>query len=211
MSSISSSLHQSFSDLFQKYNQDTYLKENLWLEIETYYTSKKRHYHTLSHLKNLFQELIPIKEKLEDWETIQFSVFYHDIIYNASRNDNEEKSAVLAIERLKEIGLPEDQILKCNNQILITKSHENSDLDTNYFTDADLSILGKSWEIYEEYFLQIRKEYRIYPDFIYNPGRKKALKHFLEMPRIFKTDYFFEKYEKQAQINLKKELEILSK
>jgi len=204
-------LHQNFKNLIQKYNQDNSLQENLWLEIETYYTSKKRYYHTLNHLDNLFQELFPIKDKLEDWETIQFSIFYHDIIYNASRNDNEEKSAILEIERLKEIGLSENQILKCNHQILMTKSHEISDNDTNYFTDADLSILGKNWETYEEYYKQIRKEYRIYPDFIYNRGRKKALKQFLEMKRIFKTDYFFEKYEKQARLNLQSELEFLSK
>jgi predicted metal-dependent HD superfamily phosphohydrolase len=204
-------LYQNFKELFQKYNQDNSLQENLWLEIETYYTSKKRHYHTMVHLENLFQELLPIKENFEDWETVQFSIFYHDIIYNASRNDNEEKSAILAIERLKEIGVSEHQILKCNHQILMTKSHEISDSDTNYFTDADLSILGKKWEIYEEYFKQIRKEYRIYPDFMYNRGRKKALKHFLEMERIFKTDHFFEKYEDQAQLNLRNELEFLSK
>ena len=166
-------LHQNFKDLFQKYNQDNSLQENLWLEIETYYTSKKRHYHTLSHLENLFQELLPIQENFEDWETVQFSIFYHDIIYNASRSDNEEKSAILAIERLKEIGINEDQILKCNHQILMTKSHEISDNDTNYFTDADLSILGKNWETYEEYYKQIRKEYHIYSDFMYNRGRKK--------------------------------------
>lgn len=204
-------LHQNFKNLFQKYNQDDSLQENLWMEIVTHYSSKKRHYHTLDHIENLFQELFPIQEKIEDWDTIQFSIFYHDIIYNASQKDNEEKSAILAIERLKEIGLPEDQILKCNHQILLTKSHEISDTDTNYFTDADLSILGKTWDTYEEYYKNIRKEYRIYPDFMYNGGRKKALKHFLEMKRIFKTDYFQEKYENQARLNLQKELEILSK
>jgi len=204
-------LHENFKNLFQKFNQDIPLQENLWIEIETYYSSEKRHYHNLSHLENLFEELLPIQEKLEDWDTIQFSIFYHDIIYKASRSDNEEKSALLAIERLKEIGYPNDQILKCNHQIVTTKSHEFSDAETNYFTDADLSILGKSWEIYLEYFQHIRKEYKIYPDFIYNPGRKKALQHFLKMNRIFKTDYFFEKYEKQARENLKKELEILTK
>lgn len=204
-------LQENFKNLFLNFAQDVSLQESLWLEIKTYYTSKKRHYHNLSHLENLFSELFPIKEKLEDWETVQFAIFYHDIIYNASRNDNEDKSAILAIERLKEIGIPEDQILKCNHQILMTKSHEISDNDTNHFTDADLSILGKSWEVYEEYYQQIRKEYRIYPDFIYNGGRKKALRHFLEMDRIFKTDYFFEKYEIQARQNLQKELEILTK
>lgn len=204
-------LKENFKNLFQKFNQDISLQENLWIEIETYYSSKKRYYHNLSHLENLFKEFLPIQEKLEDWNTIQFSIFYHDIIYKASRSDNEEKSALLAIQRLKEIGYPNDLILKCNHQIITTKSHEFSDSDTNYFTDADLSILGKSWETYSEYFQQIHKEYKIYPDFIYNPGRKKALQHFLKMDRIFKTEYFFEKYEIQARENLQKELEFLDK
>lgn len=204
-------LQQKFNILFQKFNQDISLEENLWKEIVSNYSSQKRHYHNLSHLENLFKELLPIQEKLEDWDTIQFSIFYHDIVYKASRSDNEEKSALLAIERLKEIGYPNDRILKCNHQIIATKSHEFSDNDTNYFTDADLSILGKSWKTYSEYFQQIRKEYKIYPDFIYNPGRKKALQHFLKMDHIFKTDYFLEKYEIQARENLEKELEILTK
>lgn len=204
-------LQKNFKNLVQKFNQDISLEENLWIEIETYYSYKKRHYHNLSHLENLFEELLPIQEKLQDWDTIQFSIFYHDIIYKASRGDNEERSALLAIERLKEIGYPNDLILKCNHQIIATKSHEFSDSDTNYFTDADLSILGKSWETYSEYFQQIRKEYKIYPDFIYNPGRKKALHHFLKMDRIFKTEYFFEKYEIQARENLQKEVEFLDK
>lgn len=166
-------LQQNFRNLFLRYNQDDSLQQHLWLEIETYYSSKKRHYHTLSHLENLFLELLPIQEKMTDWETVQFSIFYHDIIYNASRHDNEEKSAILATERLRQMGVSENQILRCNHEILMTKSHDFSDSDTNYFTDADLSVLGKSWEIYEEYFKQIRKEYRIYPDFMYNRGRKK--------------------------------------
>lgn len=204
-------LKQNFNNLFQKYNQDISLQEKLCLEIEIHYSSRKRHYHNLSHLENLFQELFPIKEKLEDWDTIQFSLFYHDIIYKASKSDNEEKSALLAVERLSQIGYPEDKILVCKNQILATKSHHFSDDDTNYFTDADLSVLGKDREAYEEYYKQIRKEYRIYPDFIYNNGRKKVLQHFLNMEHIFKTDYFQKKYENQARINLEKELQILDK
>lgn len=204
-------LKQKFDNLFQTYNQDISLQEKLWLEIETNHSSKKRHYHNLSHLENLFTELILIKDELNHWDTIQFSIFYHDSIYNTSKNNNEEKSAALAVERLSQIGYPEDKITACKNQILATKHHQFSDSDTNYFTDADLSILGKSWQAYEEYYKQIRKEYSIYPDFMYNNGRKKVLRHFLNMEPIFKTDYFHKKYENQARINLEKELEILDK
>jgi predicted metal-dependent HD superfamily phosphohydrolase len=40
--------------------------------------------------------------------------------------------------------------------------------------DADLSILGKDLDTYLAYTKMIRKEYSIYPDFLYKPGRKKG-------------------------------------
>ncbi|HXL55890.1 MAG TPA: hypothetical protein VN958_06525 [Chitinophagaceae bacterium] len=44
---------------------------------------------------------------------------------------------------------------------------------------------------------------------MYNEGRKKVLMHFLEMNRIFKTDEFYNQFEKQARENLKRELKEL--
>jgi predicted metal-dependent HD superfamily phosphohydrolase len=151
-----------------------------------------------------------VKEKAEDWDTLLFAIFYHDIIYKASGNSNEEESAKLAMLRLSEIKYPAEKIAKCAQMILATKKHEPSDdNDTNYLIDADLSILGKSAETYQTYTEQIREEYSIYPDFMYNSGRKKALLHFLQMNSIYKTEYFTTKYEKQARINLQNELETL--
>jgi predicted metal-dependent HD superfamily phosphohydrolase len=92
---------------------------------------------------------------------------------------------------------------------LATKTHIlAADSDTNFFTDADLSVLGSDWESYSAYFKNVRKEYAIYPDFIYNSGRKEVLKHFLGMNQIFKTDFFYAKFEAQARLNLERELQI---
>jgi predicted metal-dependent HD superfamily phosphohydrolase len=127
------------------------------------------------------------------------------------KSDNEEKSAGVAESRMKQVSVPESIIKNCKEQILATKKHlDNSDTDTNYFTDADLSILGQDWNMYSEYYRNVRKEYSIYPDLIYNPGRKKVLKHFLDMERIFKTEYFYSKFEQQAKINIQMELKSLS-
>jgi predicted metal-dependent HD superfamily phosphohydrolase len=46
----------------------------------------------------------------------------------------------------------------------------------------------------------------MYPDFLYRPGRRKVLQHFLDMERIFKTEEFASKFEKQARVNLGWEL-----
>lgn len=47
-------LQQKFTDIFQKYATDSSLEKKFWQEIEKQYSSKKRHYHTLLHLENLW-------------------------------------------------------------------------------------------------------------------------------------------------------------
>ena len=95
--------------------------------------------------------------------------------------------------------------------ILATKKHElSNDPDTNYFLDADLSILGSDRKSYERYATAIRQEYIEVPDALYVPGRLKVLAHFLSMERIYKTDHFKNLLEIQARNNLeieKKQLE----
>lgn len=203
-------LKEIFIRLSSEYSDNVLLRNELWDEIEKSYTSRKRHYHNLMHLENLLLKLNKVKNEIQQWDTVLFTLFYHDVIYNSLKSDNEERSAALAEKRMLQLRVPDTIIEACKEQILATKSHlisQNS--DTNYFTDADLSILGACKEDYIHYFKNVRKEYSIYPDFIYNPGRKKALKYFLEMDRIFKTDYFYYRYEQQAKINLQDEMIIL--
>lgn len=207
---MSENLKIEFNHLFEKYSNNRDLFDVYWTEIEKAYSSKKRHYHNLIHVQNMIDELYEVKNNIEDFDAILFSIFYHDIIYKSTAKDNEEKSAEFARERLLKIKLSDDQLTKINNQIIATKNHRKStDVDTNYLLDADLSILGKSWEEYEKYVSQIREEYTIYPDFLYKPGRKNVLIHFLEFKEIYKTTYFKKKYECQARINIEKEISLL--
>ncbi|MDN3694363.1 hypothetical protein QWZ06_19780 [Chryseobacterium tructae] len=199
-----------FEQLCLPFTKDQSLINNLWKEIDTKYTEKGRHYHNLFHLENMFRELELIKDKISDFTAVSFSIFYHDIVYNASSKSNEEKSALKAKEKLSELGFPQNRIEHIYKQILATQYHQKSkDEDTNYLLDADLSILGKDLETYLTYTRMIRKEYSIYPDLLYKPGRKKVLKHFLELDSIFKTEYFKEKYEMQARANIAAEIQLL--
>lgn len=186
--------------------------DSLWDEIARNHSKKNRYYHNLSHLENLYQNLLLIKEEILDWDIILFAIFYHDFVYNVLKQDNEEKSAQKAIDILRSLSIDPKRIQLCKEIILATKGHQISkDKDVNYFTDADLSILGSSWEDYKTYYRNVRREYKYYPDFMYNKGRIKVLKHFLDMSRIFKTDYFYHKLENQAKNNLRQEIHLLSK
>lgn len=200
-------LHGLFTELASRYTSDKKLVADLWHEIEISYTSARRYYHNFDHLGHLVNELTTVRTLVSDWDTVLWSVFYHDVVYNTLNQNNEEKSAALAKKRLSSIHYPSSKITLCAAQILATKSHTVSDdPDTNLFTDADLCILGADSNTYMDYAAKIRKEYSLYPDLVYKPGRKKVLQRFLAMERIFKTDHFYAKYEDQAKKNLKQEL-----
>jgi len=47
------------------------------------------------------------------------------------------------------------------------------------------------------------------PNLLYKKGRRKALEKFLSKKKIFKTEFNYYKYERQAKENIKAELELL--
>jgi predicted metal-dependent HD superfamily phosphohydrolase len=183
----------------------------LWDDVEHSYSSTGRHYHNLTHLNHLTKELQPYKASFNNWDVVVLAIAYHDIVYNALKSNNEEKSADLAVKKLAVLSCPEILISRCQQLILATKKHQGGDQEINLFTDADLSILGSAEETYKTYAGQIRQEYSMYPDFVYYPGRKKVLRHFLSMDKIYKSPDFEDKYESSARINLQAELDSISR
>ena len=182
--------------------------EEFWREIAKQHSSRMRHYHTLHHLDHMILQLQEVQTAIEHWDAVVLAVAYHDIIYNPLRSNNEERSGAVAVERLTAAGVDVDTVARTHRHIIASKTHMlSADQDTNCFIDADLSVLGASREVYKLYADHVRKEYRYYPDLLYKPGRKKVLQHFLDVPRIFKTEQFYHTFEQQARQNLLWELE----
>lgn len=179
-----------------------------WLDLEKAHSKKSRHYHNLTHLKEMIDSYETYLARLQFPNEILFSIFYHDFVYSVSKKDNELKSAEYALKILPENTKLNKQLVF--DAICATQLHAyNVNEDINWLIDFDLKILAKDWEDYKTYFEQIRKEYCIYPDFLYKPGRAKALKHFLEYEFIFQTEEFRGLYEDQARTNIEKEISFL--
>ena len=192
----------------------TDVAQTLWQEIELAYTDSNRHFHNLAHLEQLFNELQPLQSHVEDWPTLLFSICYHDVVYDVTTHmvadDKEEQSAAFDEKHLQQIGYPQEKIDACKAQIMATQKHTKAaDNDTNFLIDADLSILGQPWQTYAAYKDNIREEYSIYLDNIYNAGRKKVLEHFLQMNPLFKTAHFHKLYEESAKENIRREMALL--
>lgn len=200
-------LEDTFLQVLSAYQVPAAQAESLWKEISQAYSSPKRHYHHLGHLEDMLHLLNEAKDLIQEKDAVLLALFYHDIVYNTLKKDNEEQSAVIAVKRLTAVGLPAPLIHQCREAILATKKHTlHPNEDINLFTDADLAILGSTPETYKQYGQAIRKEYAIYPDLLYKPGRRKVLEQFLNMEHIYKTSFFRERFEYQARKNIEAEL-----
>ncbi|EQA37750.1 hypothetical protein LEP1GSC047_3439 [Leptospira inadai serovar Lyme str. 10] len=203
-------LREEFYRTASKYSELKGTIDALWTEINVNYSESHRHYHTLTHLKSFLEGLKTVRTRIQDWDSLLFAMFYHDIIYDPKDFRNEENSAALAEERLTRIDAPKLLIFKVKDLILATKMHiTQDDPDIRYFLDCDLSILGAEQSEYRRYARSIRNEYKEYSDEEYSSGRKKVLEYFLRMDRIFTSREFFETLEAQARANLNHELEEL--
>ena len=203
-------LENIFKTLVSRYTDSNKYIQEFWSEIEYYYSDEKRVYHNKNHLSHFFEHYLTIKNTVIDTDSFLFAMFYHDIIYDSSRRDNEQKSSELGLERLKKLAVPIDIIKKVEKLILATKSHsESEDNDCKLFIDCDLAILGSDLLKYSDYYQAIRQEYYEVPDFLYIHGRSEVLKSFLNKKNIYNTDYFKKQLEKSARTNLETELKIL--
>lgn len=177
------SLKIEFQNLTSRFTSDQSIINSLWDEIEKQYTLEIRHYHGLNHIHSMLLQAKKVKTVIANYDVFLFAIWYHDIIYKPTKKDNEEKSAILAIKRLKTLKIDEKSLNSIENLIVSTKKHNvilTQNNDNLYLLDIDLSILGTPWDTYKSYTKSIRKEYAIYPDFMYKKGRKQVLQHFLE-------------------------------
>ena len=195
-------LEKKFKILCSYYSPNIQLIEKLWNQIQSAYTTPTRYYHNLNHLLHIYNELKPLKFSQKVWQELQFSLFYHDIIYNIKKEDNEKESAIFAKNQLSLLQINKKSIQRISKLINETKVHKPTSQINAYFLDADLAILGSSNFEYQKYIRNIRKEYSFYTDEPYKKGRKKVLESFLNKEKIFHTQYFYNKYEEQSQNNL---------
>jgi len=205
-------LEKEWIKLSSIYCKDISITNMLWDEIKICYSHKSRYYHNLEHIYNMLLQAEKVKNKIEDFHTLKFAIWFHDIIYKPYKKNNEEKSSNLAKSHLKILNFDEKRTKDVQNLIISTKKHQlilGKNDDNAYLLDFDLSILGADWKTYENYYQNIRKEYKIYPDLLYNPIRKKILNHFLERETLYFTEVYQTKYEIQARANLNKEIELL--
>lgn len=167
------------------------------------HAQKHRFYHTLDHIAACLRHLDSVRDQLDRPDEVEMALWFHDAIYEPFSGSNEEDSAEWAADWLQDRGAPKDVFCRIADHILATKSHKPpKDKDGQFMLDIDLSILGTPAPIYDDFELNIRREYKRVPAFIFRKKRKAILEGFLARDRLYATDHFHKKLDGTARINL---------
>jgi predicted metal-dependent HD superfamily phosphohydrolase len=184
---------------------------NVFDLLRSRYSEKHRAYHNLKHITSCLDELDAVHGRCEDADSVEFALWFHDVVYDPKAKDNEEQSAILAQRICRDVKLPATIAERVYELILATKhTAAPQGHDERIVVDIDLSILGQSDAVFDKYERNIRAEYTWVPESQFRSGRAAILRSFLARPRIFSTDYFHDKYEAAARANLDRSLKILT-
>ncbi|MGI6853392.1 HD domain-containing protein [Mesorhizobium sp. 1B3] len=181
-------------------------------ELEALYGAADRHYHGLAHIKELLRLAAEYHRELADPDAVEAAIWFHDVVYDSRRADNELRSAALAGERLASRVEPK-RLRHITGMIEATAGHALPDFDdpaalrdAALFLDMDLSILGAPPHVFDAYEAGVRREYDWVSEADWRTGRRSVLQRFLSREHIFHTDIFRTACETKARENLSRSL-----
>jgi predicted metal-dependent HD superfamily phosphohydrolase len=186
-------------------------EDNLLESLLGEYGASDRFYHTRRHLAeclDLFEEAVGLASRPGE---VALALWFHDAVYDTRRSDNESKSADWAERVLLKAGGGRESATRVRELIMATRHAEiPAPGDPSLIVDIDLAILGAPPTRFEEYEIQIHREYHWVPELVFRPTRARILQGFLERDRIYSTAPFAARFEAAARANLLRALARLS-
>ncbi|HEX2734120.1 MAG TPA: hypothetical protein VHM70_21070 [Polyangiaceae bacterium] len=175
--------------------------------VRAAYSEPQRHYHTLQHLRECFTLYDSVVGASPN-AAVELALWFHDAIYDPTRQDNEARSADWARSALEESGAPEALQSRVRELVLATKHGPSAPgtPDAQLLLDVDLSILGAEPERFAEYELQIRREYAWVPEASYRAARAHVLRQFQDRAVLYHTPAIHTLLEARARDNLTRAL-----
>jgi len=187
------------------------------------YADPKRAYHDIQHIiegLEAIDELVGSDILRPQLPTLlELAWWYHDAVYETKPHEptNEEASAELCLRDCRELRMSlTNEFGNYVRRLILSTSHSipvNDYLDQQIIVDIDLLRLAAPPERFDFFCQAIANEYsEEYSDYTaeqYRQGRIQFLQGMLARPRIYRTDYFRDKYEVQARINLRDAIERL--
>ena len=184
--------------------------EAKFLTLINAYNEPQRFYHTLAHIDHCLNQFDQVSDLLHEPDAVEFSIWYHDMIYQPGAVDNEQRSAD-TFKRETDSLFPK-QFCNVVNSLIMATLHNKPEIldhDTHYMVDIDLSGFALPWPEFIRDGENIRREMQSQTDAVFNASQKTFYQYLLNRPRIYFSDYFYDNYEVKARENIKDKLETL--
>ena len=176
------------------------------------YNEPQRHYHTLAHIDHCLAIFDQCKSLATNPDALEIAVWFHDVIFEPGKRDNEARSAELYQEL--SAGVHDNEFRNLVGRLIMATLHDGNSLDDSdagYMVDIDLSSFGLPWEDFLRDSQHLREENAQLSDAEYYRKQGDFQSCLLARPRFYVTDLFYQRYEQQARSNLTRYFEQLGK
>jgi predicted metal-dependent HD superfamily phosphohydrolase len=185
------------------------MSDAVWNELIRRYSEPQRAYHNLSHIMFLLRQVDIHRALINRPETVEFAIWFHDVILDTRLKDSERRSADWARRAMVAMMIDERHIPPVMACVAATERHQvttPSVADMPLFLDMEFAILGAREPVYREYSEVIRAEYGWMPIDEYRIARGQFLEGLLDRPALYFTPAMAASLEYRARQNLQSEL-----
>ncbi|MGY1812911.1 HD domain-containing protein [Blastococcus sp. SYSU D00820] len=181
-----------------------------WAAVVAAWSEPHRRYHDLRHLAAVLGLVGELSGAATDPEAVALAAWYHDVVYDPRRDDNEQRSAERAERGLAGL-VPPARIAEVARLVLLTAGHDPAPDDANgaVLCDADLAVLAGPPAAYAGYASAVREEYGHLSDEVFTAGRTAVLEHLLALPALYRLPGPARDWTAAARANLTAELALL--
>jgi predicted metal-dependent HD superfamily phosphohydrolase len=169
-----------------------------------------RSFHNLGHIDDCLQRFDEVAPRLGDRDAVEVALWFHDAIYEPGNPDNERQSAQLFLDQSAG-ALPQFRRRVCALILTTRRARTPRSNDCKFIDDIDLAGFGSPWEEFMRNGARLRREFSTQSDSDYYRGLSAFLSALRRRPQFFRTEYFIERYEKQARKNLDRLLAEIAK
>ncbi|MBI2783403.1 MAG: hypothetical protein HYX64_04890 [Gammaproteobacteria bacterium] len=179
----------------------------IWANLLDRFAEPHRHYHGKAHMEHCLQEFDQASSAMENPDAVEMALWFHDVVYAAGANDNEEKSADL-FEGFARHALEEPFASEVSSLILDTK-HIQLPVTSNakYTVDIDLASFGRPWPEFMADCHALRNEQTTFSHEQYYRKKCAFLNSLLARQNIYSTPHFQKRYENSARQNMVRYIE----
>ena len=175
------------------------------------YREPHRAYHTLQHLEECLALRRTLDASCSTPAEIDLALWFHDAVYAPMRDDNEARSAQWLDTVAAQAGADAATRQRLHGLVMATRHAVAPHTDDEaLLVDIDLSVLGAPVARFDEYEVQVRREYRWVPEPLYRRKRREILEGFLARPRLYATAACRQRFEAQARDNLARSIAALA-